>query len=467
MAAGSENPFERIPPHDEASEAGVLGAMLCDESAASIAVETLKPEDFYVPRHQILFTLFAELHQQQPDLDLLFVQSELDKRGLTERVGGKQILTKLVQDTPTAANVERYCRIVKDRAIERELLNSAAKIVSMVGSPRGNGEDASDLLEQAEGLIFNVAERRVANEPVTIQSVLEGILTEADTTYQARKEGREIPSPAIATGFHDLDRMFAGGMWPGEVIIIAARPSVGKTTLAINIARKVACRPREKHPVGVAIFSMEMPKEQVSKNLLCSEAKILSSKMRKYEFDEDEYDTVRMAAEQLKQAPIFIDDTPGLSTSELRARARRLYHREGVRMLLIDYLQLMTASKNTDSREQAVAELSRQVKQIARELNIPVVLLSQLRRPIQGKEDDSPKLTDLRESGSIEQDADVVIMLHRTLDDKGVMTRDIRAIVQKNRNGEIGEVQLSFFPEYFRFETYTPDIGSTQSAAGD
>ncbi|MBI3832023.1 MAG: replicative DNA helicase [Planctomycetes bacterium] len=467
MAAGTtENPFEGVPPHDEAAEAGVLGSMLIEESAAEIAIESITTDDFYTPRFKSLFKLFSELHRQQADLDMLFVQSELEKRGLLERVGGKQILRQLVDDTPTAANVERYCRIVKDRAIERELLRAAHQIVGLVQSPRSN-EDASVLLGQAEEVVFKIADGRSSNEPVTIQSVLEGVLADAHKTVEARRQGLEIPSPAIATGFHDLDRMFAGGMWPGEVVIIAARPSVGKTTLAINIARKVACRPPEKKPVGVAIFSMEMPKEQVSKNLLCSEAKIVSSKMRRYEFDEEEYETVRMAAEQLKQAPIFIDDTPGLSTSELRARARRLYHRDGVRMLLVDYLQLMTSSKNHDSREQAVAELSRQVKQIARELSIPIVLLSQLRRPIQGKEDDPPKLTDLRESGSIEQDADVVIMLHRPLDEKGVMTRDIKAIVQKNRNGEIGEVQLSFFPEYFRFETYTPDVSNAQSAAGD
>jgi len=466
MAAGAENPFERIPPHDEAAEAGVLGSMLCDESAAGVAVEQLVEADFYLPRHQLLFKLFADLHQHQPDLDILYVQSELDRRGLTERVGGKDILRKLVDQTPTAANVERYCRIVRERAVERELLQGAHKIVQLCQQPSTN-EDAGSIVEQAESLIFGIAEKRTTNEPATIQSVLEGILSDADRTLEARKQGQEIPSPAVATGFEDLDRMFAGGLWPGEVVIIAARPSVGKTTLAINIARKVACRPPEKKPVGVAIFSMEMPKEQVSKNLLCSEAQILSSKMRKYEFDEEEYETVRMAAEQLKRAPIFIDDTPGLTPSEVRARARRLYHRENVRMLLIDYLQLMQTSKHMDSREQAVAELSRQVKQIARELNIPVVLLSQLRRPIQGREDDPPKLTDLRESGSIEQDADVVIMLHRTLDEKGVMTRDIRAIVQKNRNGEIGEVQLSFFPEKFRFESFQHEFSNSQSAAGD
>ena len=448
--------FEGLPPHDEAAEAGVLGSMLADERACAVAVEMLKTEDFYLDRHRLLFTLFSDLHQQHPDLDFLFVESELDRRRLTERVGGKDILKQLIEGTPTSANIERYCKIVGDRAIERELIASAAHIVHACRNQSG-AEDAKTLLENAEEMIFKITDQRTTQEPVAIHDILENVLVEARKHVDAHMAGQSLPTPAIPTGFHDLDKIFAGGLWPGEVIIVAARPSVGKTTFAINIARKVACRPSEKNPIPVGLFSMEMPKEQVSKNLLCAEAHINSNKMRSYSFDARDFEEMEFAARNLQKAPIFIDDSPQLTPSDLRSRARRLCHREGVKILVVDYLQIMKAP-NKDSREQEVAELSRQVKAIARELSIPIVLLSQLRRPMQGEENKKPSLTDLRESGSIEQDADVVIMLHRMQNESGIKAREVFAIVQKNRNGECNEVQLSYYPEQFRFETYVPEM---------
>lgn len=465
MAQAAQHPLEQIPPHDEPAEAGVLGSMLAAEEAATVAVEMLVAEDFYVPRYQLLFKLFRELYEQQPDLDLLYVQSELRRRGWVERVGGEGVIGALTERTPSPGNIERYCRLVRERAVERELLQSAGQILQMVQQP-GSGQDVAGLVSKAEEIIYKISDRRSSQEPVSIHAVLEKVLEQAELHVAAHREGRKIDTGAIPTGFHDLDRMFAGGLWPGEVIIVAARPSVGKTTLSINIARKVACRPTERNPVGVGIFSLEMPKEQVSKNLLCAEARINSEKMRTYQFDDGDFEVVKDAAKQLGQAPIFIDDQPGITTTELRARARRLVHRENVKLLLIDYLQLMQTSRSMDSREQAVAELSRQVKHIARELKIPIILLSQLRRPPQGQEHKKPALTDLRESGSIEQDADVVLMLHRELDENNVMTRDVTAIVQKNRNGACGDVKLSFFPEQFRFETYMPELADAPSTVG-
>ncbi|MCK6473750.1 MAG: replicative DNA helicase [Planctomycetes bacterium] len=466
MGKATENPLEGIPPHDESAEAGVLGSMLCDERAAGAAVELLVPEDFYVPRHQLLFDLFRDLYDKHPDLDPLLVQSALEKRGLLERVGGKEIVGRLIEETPNAANVERYCRIVRERAEERELIQGAGQIIRLCKGLDDSGEGS--LVERAEELIFKIADRRVANEPVTIQSVLEEVVDEAERHISARRCGQSVELPALPTGFADLDKKLAGGLWPGEVIIVAARPSVGKTTLAINIARRIACRPPEKKPQAVAIFSLEMRKEQISKNILCGEARISSSKMRTYQFDEEDYVVVKSAVQNLQNAPIFIDDTPGISPSELRARARRLYHRENVRLLVIDYLQLMTLSKRTDTREQAVAEMSRQVKQIARELDIPVILLSQLRRPIQGQESRKPELSDLRESGSIEQDADVVLLLHREADeaDETRYGNVTDVIVKKNRNGETGMVRLSFIGDQLRFENYEPDFESSGIPAG-
>ena len=458
--------LESIPRHDEAAEQGVLGCMLSDERAASVAVELLVEQDFYLPRHQLLFTLFKELHQQQPDLDLLYVGSELDRRGLTERVGGKDVPGRLLEATPNPGNVERYCRIVRERATERKLIEAAVRIIEGCKSPTPD-EDAQALLNRAEALIYNIADERGGQDVSSMHDLLEHVLSEAQKHVDARARNEEIPLPCIATGFGEIDNLLAGGLWPGEVIIVAARPSVGKTTFAINVARKMAVKPPERNPVPVAIFSLEMPAEQISKNILCAEARISSAKMRRYQFDEQEFENVRFVAGNLQRAPIYVDDAKGLTPSELRARARRLCHRQGVRMFVVDYLQLMTSDRRSDSREQEVAELSRNVKALARELNVPIILLSQLKRPPAGSENKKPQLSDLRESGSIEQDADVVIMLHRELEaETGLRTTDTTAIVQKNRNGETGDVRLTFFPHELRFETFAPDAITAGMPAG-
>lgn len=456
---GSENPLERIPPNDEAAEMSVLGSMMIEERAATIAVEMLVTDDFYLPRHQVLFDLFHELHQQQPDLDPVFVRSELDRRGLYERIGGRETLGRIMENTPSPANIERYCSIVRDRALERSLLRAAAQIIESCHTPEP-GVESQTLVGRAEELIFEIGDKRSHGEPVAIVDVLSSVLSDAEKHMEARRKGEELPSPASATGYAKLDEMLSGGLWPGEVIILAARPGGGKTTLAINFALNAANRPREKNPIPTAFFSLEMPEKQITKNMLCREARVSSQKMRRYVFDENDYQEVLHASQQLKQAPIFIDDTPGLTPGEMRARARRLRHRENIGLIIIDYLQLMQPGRRYDSREQAVADMSRQTKSLARELSIPVILLSQLRRPPQGQENSAPTISDLRESGSIEQDADVVMMLHMQTD-RTTGTRnqkDIRAHIQKNRNGPIGPVDLSYFPDQFRFENYAPEL---------
>jgi len=464
---GSDNPLERIPPHDEVAEMSVLGSMMIEERATNIAVETLVTDDFYLPRHQILFDLFVELHQQQPDLDPVFVRSELDRRGLHERIGGRETLGRIMENTPSPANIERYCAIVRDRALERSLLKAAAQIIDSCQHPEP-GVESKTLVGRAEELIFQIGDKRASGEPVAIVDVLGSVLGDAEKHMEARREGRELPSLAVPTGYGKLDEMLSGGMWPGEVIIVAARPGGGKTTLALNIALNAANRPIEKNPVPTAFFSLEMPETQITKNMLCREARIPSQKMRRYAFDEDDYKEVLHASQQLKLAPIFIDDSSNLTPGELRARARRLRHREKIGLLIIDYLQLMKESRHYVSREQAVADVSRQVKSLARELEVPAVLLSQLRRPPQGQENSAPTISDLRESGAIEQDADVVIMLHMLTDrETGTRNqRDIRAHIQKNRNGPIGPVDLSYFPDQFRFENYAPEFEGASAAVG-
>jgi replicative DNA helicase len=457
---GSENPLERIPPNDESAEMSVLGSMMIEERAAGVAVEMLVTEDFYQPRHQILFRLFTELHQKQPDLDPVFVRSELTRRNLMERVGGQETLGRIMEHTPSPANIERYCSIVRDRALERSLLKAAAQIMESCHKPEP-GVESHVLVGRAEELIFEIGDKRSHGEPLAIVDVLSSVLSEAEKHMDARRKGEVLPSQALPTGYSELDDMLSGGMWPGEVIIVAARPGGGKTTLGLNLALNAANRPREKGQVPTAIFSLEMPEAQITKNMLCREARIPSLKMRRYAFDESDYKEVLHASEQLKQAPIFIDSSSELTPGEMRARARRLRHREGIGLLIIDYLQLMQPGRHYTSREQAVADMSRQVKGLARELEIPVVLLSQLRRPPQGQENSAPTISDLRESGSIEQDADVVIMLHMQTDrETGTRNqKDIKAHIQKNRNGPIGPVRLSYFPDQFRFENYAPEQG--------
>jgi replicative DNA helicase len=468
LAQAVANPLEQIPPHDEAAEQSVLGAMLTDSRAAEVAAEMLVPDDFYLPRHQLLFKLFAKLGREEAGLDLVFVQSELERQGLTERVGGREVLGALIEATPTAANIERYCRIVRDRATERTLIQAAGQIMRMCQQPEP-GANSKALLERAEKAVYDIADARATHDSVSLTLVLDAILSKAEQHVEARRRGEELPTPAVPTGFANLDEMFAGGMWPGEVVIIAARPGGGKTTLGLNIALNAALYPpSHKQPVPVALFSMEMPKEQIAKNMLCREAAIPSTVMRTFAFQDDQYAEVKAAAAALREAPVFIDDMPGLTPAELRARARRLRHRHGVGLIVIDYLQLMRQESRFDTREQEVASLSREVKQLARELEIPVVLMSQLRRPPQGQEAQRPTLSDLRESGAIEQDADVVVMLHQDLDRATGLRKqqDIWVIVQKNRNGPIGDRRITYFPDHFRFETFHPEIDGARNAAG-
>jgi replicative DNA helicase len=455
-----ERDLEKVPPYDENAEIGVLGSMLMDSSAIDLALESLKAEDFYLPRHRVLFEFLGKLFQKHENIDELFVVSELTRQGLLDAVGGKETIGRLIMATPSAANVEAYCHVVRSRATQRELLESAGKILKMVNEP--SADDSAQLVEQAEKLVFDVADKRSSKDVVGMNELMQKTLLDAEATMAARREGREIPSPALATHYKDLDELLSGGLWPGELIIIAGRPSMGKTTFAINIARQISVG-NESKVKGTAIFSLEMPCEQVAKNILCAEAGLDGRKMRRYDFSEDEFERLKWANKALEQAPIFIDDTAGLSISQLRARCRRLKHRHDIRLVVIDYLQLMKSGLKNAPREQEVAEISRSLKQIARDLRIPVIVLAQLNRSVEKREDGEkkPQLSDLRESGSIEQDADVVIMLYRpeyyVLDQNAQSKNKGEALILKNRNGPVGQVVLTFRKDILRFDSYHPD----------
>jgi replicative DNA helicase len=471
VSGGLDRLLERVPPHDVNSEIGVLGSMMIDPRAAEVAVEELKPDDFYLPRHRVLFQALCELFQKAENLDEMYVVSELTRRGLLEKVGGKEVIGQIIMATPTAASVESYCRLVHDRAIERELIESAGKILKMVYEPNATGSET--ILEEAERLVFDISDKRSSEDAVPMTSIMAQTLQDTEKAQIARRAGHEIEIPALPTHFADLDKQLSGGLWPGELIIVAGRPSMGKTTFAINIARKISVG-NESKVKATAIFSMEMPREQVAKNILCAEANLQGHKMRRYEFTEEEFERAQFYGRVLQQAPIYIDDTSGLSVSQLRARVRRLCRRHDVKLVVVDYLQLMRGSalNKNSNREQEVAEISRGLKSIARDMRIPVIVLSQLNRSAEKRDNDDkrPQLSDLRESGSIEQDADVVIMLYRAeYYDIGQNANNINigeALVLKNRNGPVGQVKLTFHKDILRFETYVPEHDAQSIAAG-
>ena len=460
--ASAEKILEQIPPYDEVAEASVLGSMLIDGRAADIAIEVLKVDDFYLPRHRTIFTIIAQLFQKTENIDEVALTSELKKQGMLDAVGGEPVIGRLIMNTPSASNVESYCQIVRDRAIERELIESAGKILKIVREPSGTSSE--DMVAAAEEFVFNIADKRNNDDVVPMIKLMEGTLSQAEAAFVARKEGREIPCPAIPTHYADLDGLLSGGFWPGELIIIAGRPSMGKTTFALNIVRQISVG-NENRIKPTAVFSLEMPKEQIAKNILCAQAELDGRKMRRYDFNEEEFERAQFFGKVLQTAPIFVDDTSGLSISALRARCRRLRQRSKVELVVVDYLQLMRgsgANKQTN-REQEVAEISRGLKSIARDMGIPIIVLSQLNRSAEKRENDDkrPQLSDLRESGSIEQDADVVIMLYRpdywNIETNSNALNIGEAMVMKNRNGPVGSVKLTFRKDILRFDSYVPD----------
>ncbi|MEI6233802.1 MAG: replicative DNA helicase [Planctomycetota bacterium] len=457
--------LDRVPPHDPLAEAYVLGSMMCESKAASIAVEELEAHDFYVGHHIVLFGELKKLFTRIENLDELIVRNELKKLGKLEDVGGADELSRLVQETHSPANIEGYCKVVREHAIQRELIIASAKILQSVQTPEGR--DGEYLVGMAEKLVYDISDSRRTEDAMPMSEILVGLGQQAEAAILAKRDGREIESRALSTHFTELDKLLAGGFGPGELVILAGRPSMGKTTFAINIARKVAtCHENKRKPV--AIFSLEMPKEQVAKNILCAESQVSGYKMRNFNLSEDEYETVVEASKTLQNAPLHIDDTSGLAVDQLRARCRRLKHRHNIGLVVVDYLQLMSppAGVKRGNRQEEVSEISRGLKAISRELDIPMIVLSQLNRSMEKRDGDDkrPALSDLRDSGAIEQDADVVIMLYREeyydIQKNQNNVNQGEALVLKNRNGAVGMAKLTFFKDQLRFENFTPDESS-------
>ncbi|WP_077616650.1 replicative DNA helicase [Caenibacillus caldisaponilyticus] len=433
---------DRTPPHNIEAEQAVLGAIFLEPSALTIASEHLVPEDFYRTAHQRIFSAMLDLSERGEPVDVVTVTSELHDRKWLEEVGGLDYLSELANSTPTAANIEFYSGIVAEKSLLRRLIRAATKIVSD-GYTRE--DDIDDILNDAEKTILDVAQRKRTTDFRSIKDILVEAYDNIETLHNRKGEVTGIP-----TGFIELDRMTAG-FQNNDLIIVAARPSVGKTAFALNIAQNVAT----KTDHNVAIFSLEMGAMQLVMRMLCAEGNIDAQKLRTGKLNDEDWKKLAMAMGSLSNAGIYIDDTPAIRVSEIRAKCRRLKQEKGLGLVLIDYLQLIqgSSSRRNENRQQEVSEISRSLKALARELNVPIIALSQLSRSVESRQDKRPMMSDIRESGSIEQDADIVAFLYRDdyYDKESEKKNIIEIIIAKQRNGPVGTVELAFIKEYNKF----------------
>ena len=423
----------------------VLGAMLLEEEALMQAAELLEAEAFYKEAHRKLFAIFLELYKHNRPVDLVTVTDELRKQNALEDIGGPSYLAGLTSVVPTAANVEHYCRIVKEKAVLRALITAGHQ---MVKASYDGAVEPDALLDQSEQRIFEIASKKVKQDATPIKELIKSSIETIDNLYQRKGFITGLP-----TGFAELDQLSAG-LQSGELIIVAGRPAMGKSSFALCLAEHVALVQR----VPVAVFTFEMSKDHVVQRMLCSHARINAHNVRTGTLSKEDWVKLTQAAGKLSEAPVFIDDV-GYSILELRAKSRRLKARHGVGLVIVDYLQLMedpSSSRRAENRQQEVALISRGLKGLARELNIPVIAVSQLSRAPEQRETSRPRLSDLRESGSLEQDADVVLFLFREeyyRPDDDALKGMAEVIIAKQRNGPTGTVKLVFLKEYTRFET--------------
>jgi replicative DNA helicase len=432
---------DRLPPQNIEAEQAVLGAIFLEPSSLTTASESLMPEDFYRAAHQKIFNVMLKLNDEGKAVDLVTVTEELAATKLIEDIGGVSYLSSLAGSVPTAANIEYYARIVNEKSLLRKLIRTATNIATD-GYSREDEVDA--LLSEAEKSIMEVAQRKNVGAFHNIKDVLVRTYDNIEVMHQ-----RVGDITGLETGFIDLDRMTAG-FQRNDLIIVGARPSVGKTAFALNIAQNVA----QKTGENIAIFSLEMGAEQLVMRLLCAEGNIDAQRLRTGSLTDEDWGKLTMAMGSLSNTGIFIDDTPGVRISDIQSKCRRLKQEHGLGMILIDYLQLILGNgRSGENRQQEVSEISRSLKQLARELQVPVIALSQLSRGVEQRQDKRPMMSDIRESGSIEQDADIVAFLYRDdyYDKESENKNIIEIIIAKQRNGPVGTVQLAFVKEYNKF----------------
>lgn len=432
--------MDRVPPQNIEAEQSVLGAVFLAKEALTTAIEILRPENFYRTAHQRIFKVMLDLYEKGEPVDLVTVTAELQDSKLLEEVGGVSYLTDLASSVPTAANIEYYAKIVEEKALLRRLILTATKIAN---DGYSREDEVGEIIADAEKYILEIAQNRNSGGFTPIRDVLMETYDRIEFLSQKRGDTTGIPS-----GYPDLDKM-TSGFQRSDLIILAARPSVGKTAFALNVAQNVAARAGET----VAIFSLEMAASQLVQRMICAEGNLDAGRMRTGWLEEDDWQKLTMAIGTLAKAPIYIDDTPGVTVQDIRAKCRRLQQERGLGMILIDYLQLIHGRGKGDNRQQEVSEISRTLKGIARELSVPVIALSQLSRSVEQRQDKRPMMSDIRESGSIEQDADIVAFLYRDdyYDKESEAKNVIEVIIAKQRNGPTGTVELAFLKEYNKF----------------
>ncbi|GAA1049086.1 replicative DNA helicase [Arthrobacter russicus] len=446
VASLREPEFARTPPQDLVAEQSVLGGMLLSKDAIADVVEVLRGQDFYRPAHESIYEAVLDLYGRGEPADAVTVSDELTKRGEISKVGGPAYLHQLIQSVPTAANAGFYAQIVAERAVLRRLVNAGTKIVQL---GYGNDGEVEDIVNAAQAEIFAVAERRSAEDYVALGEVMESAMDEIEAAGH-RGEGMI----GVPTGFYDLDEL-THGLHPGQMIVIAARPAVGKSTFALDIARSAAI----KHKMATVFFSLEMSRTEIAMRLMSAEATIQLQDLRKGTVKDEQWAKIAKVMGPLNEAPLFIDDSPNMSLMEIRAKCRRLKQQHDLKLVVLDYLQLMSSGKRVESRQQEVSEFSRALKLLAKELGVPVIALSQLNRGSEQRTDKKPMVSDLRESGSIEQDADMVILLHREdiYDKESSRAGEADVIIAKHRNGPTKTIVVGFQGHYSRFSNMAPD----------
>ncbi|MBP2634761.1 MAG: dnaC [Firmicutes bacterium] len=435
--------IDRVPPQNVEAEQSVLGAMMIEREAISKVVELLRPEDFYREAHRLIFNAMLELFNKNDAVDLVTVVEVLRRDEKLEGAGGIAYVSALANSVPTAANVMYHARIVEEKALLRQLITTATEVAGMGYEAN---EEVTVIMDKAEKMILEVSNRKAGQEFASIKNIIFDVFDKVSELYSS-KGG----ITGLSTGFKDLDKL-TSGLQASDLILIAARPSMGKTAFVLNIAQNVAIKEKQ----AVAFFSLEMSKEQLVQRMLCAEAPIDAQRLRIGELENNDWDKLVRAADRLAAAPIFIDDTAGITVMEMRSKARRLKIEHNLQLIIIDYLQLMqgsSGSSRNENRQQEISEISRSLKALARELKVPVIALSQLSRGVESRQVKKPMLSDLRESGSLEQDADIVAFLYREdYYDPETENKNITdVIVAKHRNGPVDSVQLFFHKQFTKF----------------
>jgi len=445
----------KVPPNSVEAEQSLLGGLMLDKSAWDKVGDVVGSEDFYRKDHRLIFKAIAELVEDGNPCDVVTISEFLEQRGELGSAGGLEYLATLANETPGAANARAYANIVRERAMLRSLINAGNEIAGQAFST--DGRSASELVDEAERLVFEIAERGARGRQgfKSLKQILPETVDRIDLLHQS-----DGSITGISSGYHEFDKMTAG-LQPGDLVIVAGRPSMGKTTFAVNIAENASIGSK----VPTAIFSMEMPASQLAFRMISSLGRVDQTHLRTGNFPDEDWSRINTAVQLMSEAPIYIDDTAGLAPTEIRARARRLQREHGLGLIVVDYLQLMQVPGNSENRATEISEISRSLKALAKELSVPVIALSQLNRSVEQRTDKRPVMSDLRESGAIEQDADMIIFIYREevynpdTPRKGIA--DI--VIAKQRNGPIGEFPLTFVGRYTKFENWAPEHYAEES----